>query len=547
MGFINKKNIQFEHILHSIQDWLGRFGDNTASNPSSVVGQIIQAVSAVGHNLIAYVEDALTEQNKHTATRRKSIYGLASLTGYQPSTGTAARCMVRLYNKPHNKTTTSVYLSNGTAVVSSSGVMYTLELDSTATAVSTGDMVADQLFHLIQGKYETQRFASSGQAFFTTNIRHLGFLDQDTIEVKVNGELWKKVASLYDLAQGERGYYVRTSITDGVDVVFGNGFHGAIPPEGQSVEVKYLLHDGESGNITDPQETFLFRNLLMDDNGDEVDGNLLFEMRLASGSSVTGGTDAELESQVREMIGYNSRSLVLVSPENFDLFLSRFSFVGYNRTWSDPGSLVIRSLIMRSFKGKPYFDLTEKDLLLTEMQKDLIQGLIYNGGKLLAGATYQIEEPEIWKYCAYIYLKGKGSVDRDGVNKKIRVTLANFFSNITDDRYVPKSDITKAIQEACPEVDGVSVYFLSEKNEEAIRNGEYEDSELLWHERTGTYRVARHTVKVYAGENPLRGLDEHGNIFLSSPTSFPVLIGGWRWRNKSGQEITTQPINIVWE
>ena len=105
------------------------------------------------------------------------------------------------------------------------------------------------------------------------------------------------------------------------------------------------------------------------------------------------------------MIGYNSRSLVLVSPENFDLFLSRFSFVGYNRTWSDPGSLVIRSLVMRSFKGKPYFDLTEKDLLLTEMQKDLIQGLIYNGGKLLAGATYQIEEPEIWKYCAYIYLK----------------------------------------------------------------------------------------------------------------------------------------------
>ena len=102
-----------------------------------------------------------------------------------------------------------------------------------------------------------------------------GFLDQDTIEVKVNGELWKKVASLYDLAQGEKGYYVRTSITDGVDVVFGNGFHGAIPYEGQAVEVKYLLHDGESGNISDARETFLFRNLLMDDNGDEVDGNLL--------------------------------------------------------------------------------------------------------------------------------------------------------------------------------------------------------------------------------------------------------------------------------
>ena len=294
---------------------------------------------------------------------------------------------------------------------------------------------------------------------------------------------------------------------------------------GQAVEVKYLLHDGESGNISDARETFLFRNLLMDDNGDEVDGNLLFELRLASGNSVTGGTDAELESQVREMIGYNSRSLVLVSPENFDLFLSRFSFVGYNRTWSDPGSLVIRSLVMRSFKGKPYFDLTEKDLLLTEMQKDLIQGLIYNGGKLLAGATYQIEEPEIWKYCAYIYLKGKGSVDRDGVNKKIRVTLANFFSNITDDRYVPKSDITKAIQEACPEVDGVSVYFLSEKNEEAIRNGEYEDRELLWQERTGTYRVARHTVKVYAGREPLTRSGRAWEYLPLFPDLFPGAYG----------------------
>ena len=548
--FIHNKNIQFDHILESIQQWLGRFGDRTSSNPSTVVGQIIQAVSAVISNLFIYIEDSLTEQNKYTAKRKKSIYGLAALSGYEPHLGSAARSTIRLYNKPHNSPTTNIYIPNETVISSSTGQLYTILLDTTATSVGTGEHVADTHFNIIQGRYETQRFASEGEPHFSVNIKYMGYIDIDFLSVTVNGVKWHRVSSLYDLDFMEEGFYIRTNIVDGVDVVFGNGTHGAIPTRESSIEVRYILHDGESGNISNPNEKFLFYNLLLDDAGDEVDGNLLFDLVADSGSQAAG-TDAESEIQVREMIGYNSRSLVLAEPSNFNLFLNRFSFVGYNKTWSDPGSMVIRSLVMKNFQSlldrKSYYELVESDFILSDQQKESIINTIYNSGRLLAGSTYQLEDIELWKYCVYIYIKPSRQVDKKVVEKKIRDLLAELFTNIGDDKFVPKSDLTKIIQDGCPEVDGVNIYFLSQRNEDAIRNGEYVSTEHLWDNRTGTYRIAKHTTKVYAGENPSLGLDAHGNIVVDNNRAFPILSGGWRWRNNKGQEITTQPVNIVWE
>ena len=39
---------------------------------------------------MVYIEDAFTEQNIETATRKKSIYSLAKISGYEPYYGSAA-------------------------------------------------------------------------------------------------------------------------------------------------------------------------------------------------------------------------------------------------------------------------------------------------------------------------------------------------------------------------------------------------------------------------------------------------------------------------
>jgi len=53
---------------------------------------------------------------------------------------------------------------------------------------------------------------------------------------------------------------------------------------------------------------------------------------------------------------------------------------------------------------------------------------------------------------------------------------------------------------------------------------------------------------LYDGENPGLGLDAHGNIKLSSDHEFPVLMGGWDWLNKEGDEVpVNDPLNIIFE
>jgi hypothetical protein len=55
-------------------------------------------------------------------------------------------------------------------------------------------------------------------------------------------------------------------------------------------------------------------------------------------------------------------------------------------------------------------------------------------------------------------------------------------------------------------------------------------------------------VKIYPGENPNIGLDNHGNIYLKSDSQFPVLMGGWDYKNSEGDLITiTDPLTIIFE
>ena len=49
-----------------------------------------------------YIEDSLVEQNKYTAQRKKSIYGLAALSGYKPSYGKASTVTLKMNFVPYN-------------------------------------------------------------------------------------------------------------------------------------------------------------------------------------------------------------------------------------------------------------------------------------------------------------------------------------------------------------------------------------------------------------------------------------------------------------
>jgi hypothetical protein len=293
--------------------------------------------------------------------------------------------------------------------------------------------------------------------------------------------------------------------------------------------------------------------MLNDTNGDSVDGNALFNITFADNDPITSGTSSESMQHVREMIGLNSRSMVLASPENYKVMINRFGFCGYNRSWSDASSMSVNSLIIKNFNarmntGSDYFSLTEKDFILSNEQKESIYKYIENSGRQMALVKYNILDPHLIKYAMYIYIKLKSSkYDKELIKSQIRTLVGDFFSTVQSDIFIPKSDVIHLLKSKIEGIDGINIYMLSNKNEEAIQRGEYTDIVYELNE-LGQYVQKTENVKLYPGENPNLGFDIHGNILLKNDSQFPVLMGGWKYINNEGQEVQiVDPLVIMFE
>ena len=558
MKLFKLENIKFNALNSSIRDYLSKtlsgFGSNY--NNSTIFGQIVNVLSAVSQNILLYIEDALTEQNKFTAQRKKSVYGLAALSGYEPSLGKATGVDLVLSFVANNVSKFNAIINNHqTLVCNQNGLYYNIILPQEAIVLSLEKYNTERYLYAVQGKFESQSFISTGGKYYTQNIRYVGFLDTDYISVKVNDETWEKCDSVYDMKSDGKQFVVKVNYVNGIDIVFGNDVHGRALQNGDIIYVSYLVHDGEQGNLDVNKATnFIFDMPLMDISGEEVDGNAIFNVTFASQDAVSSGSNSESVNHVRQMIGINSRSLVLASPDNFKNFISKFSFCGYNRTWSEPGSLIINSLIIKNYKdqlndGKEYFNLTERDFYLSKPQKESIIKCSSETGGQLSGSTYKIFDPDLYKYAMYLYITLKNSTyDKEYIKNQIRVLVGDFFCNIENDKFIPKSDLIHYIKENVNGVDSADIYFLSEKNETAIQTKSYKKVTYSYNPATGVYNKKIEDIYLYDGENPNIGLDEHGNIKLENDEQFPVLMGGWDYLNKEGQEVkVVDPLIIIFQ
>ena len=540
------------YLSKTLTNYNENYGNNT------IFGQLINVLGSTVQNVLLYIEDGLTEQNKYTAQRKKSIYSLAQLGGYNPSLGKAASCMVKMTVQPNNLGAYSVIIPNKTKLICSyNGLNYSILLPQEAITFSVADDVSNKFLQVVEGTFETQTFMVKGGQLYTQAVLFNSDIDLDYLEIKVNNEVWERRESLYDMDPDAKQYVVKTSLNKGIDILFGNDQYGKSIGFNDKVSVTYLVHDGELGNIeTEEPIYFSFQDEIKDASGGAINGNELFVIKLADENAVSGGTYSETAAQVREMIGYNSRALVLADPKNYKVFLNRFSFVGYNRTWSDEGSLVVNSIILKNYKqilerGSDYFNLKMSDLFLSEAQKNSIKNCIANSGQQLAGVTYNIIEPEICKYAVYVYLKMKEvQYDRTSIEQAIRDKVGEFFSNVQNDMFIPKSDIISIIKSASDAIDGVDLYILGEKNEKAIIDKQYINKIHTFNISKGLYDVNEELVYVGEGENPGIGFDEYGNIYLDNNDQFPVLMGGWSFRSSGiGEEpqytTVTNPLNIV--
>ncbi len=543
---------EFEAAVKSaISRKLSDLGTNYGS--STVFGQLLSVLGSTTENTMSYIEDGLVEQNKYTAQRKRSVYALATQSGYVPSLGRAATANLSLSFKPNNSANLNIMIQNHTRVTCmQNGMQFNLVLPQENIIMNIEKDGSVKQLYAVEGKFETQKFTSKGGKLYSQLVRTTSDTDSSYLTVKVNGETWSEYDSIYDMDPDGKQYIVRPSQAKGFVVTFGNDAHGRALKEGDQLEITYLLHNGEQGNINPNAECLWhFPDPLYDISGEELNGNEVLYVTCDNVHGVTSGTYSETTEQVRAAIGTNSRSLVLADPRNYKNLINRFSFCGYSRTWSEEGSLIIHSIIMRNYKdlmkeGKDYFNLKEKDFILTDTQKQSVISTVDNSGQQLAGAVYNIFDPEICKYACYIYLKMKNvSYNESYVSEQVRNLIGEFFSNIKSDLFIPKSDIIHLLKSEIDSIDSVDLYFLSEKNETAIINRYYTKHTYLFNPGTGKYTIKTEKIAVEEGEDPGVGLDEHGNIWLDNNDQFPVLMGGWKYKNDDQEIDVIDPLAIV--
>lgn len=153
------------YLSKTLKEYNENYGNNT------IMGQLVNVLGSTVQNVLLYIEDSLTEQNKYTAQRKKSIYSLAQLGGYNPSLGKSASCIVRLTVQPNNYNAYSVVIPNKTKVICSyNGLKYNIILPQEAITVAIGSDTANKYMQVVEGTFETQTFISSGGQLYTQTV-----------------------------------------------------------------------------------------------------------------------------------------------------------------------------------------------------------------------------------------------------------------------------------------------------------------------------------------------------------------------------------------
>jgi hypothetical protein len=231
------------------------------------------------------------------------------------------------------------------------------------------------------------------------------------------------------------------------------------------------------------------------------------------------------------MVGTNSRSLVLASEENFNLFFKRFSFIGYTNCWSDANTMFINVICLTNIKNtikdiEDYYNISVNDMLLTNSQKLMITNTLENSQKSFAGLTLRFKDPVIRQFAFICYVKVDSVYNKDTAIQSIRTELANFFLELPNNTlFIAKSTLINLLVNNIDCIKAVELDIISKYGEDAYYNNKYIKYELNNINNSVQYKE---TLCIYEKDN-YPGLDGFGNISLNSKLEVPVLHGGFNY------------------
>lgn len=486
----------------------------TAASP---FGQLLIVVENLSQLIFYYIEDAITELNINEASRVSSIYSLATLAGHNPSRAIGATGQIRIIRKPSiNPPASKAILNNLFRITcENNGLVYAIELTQEDVRLALSGAETPAVFNIRQGQIESQTFTAKGLPFesYQLGAPNNYYIDNFAVNVYVNGEKWTKYESLLDIPRNAKGFIVKTGITNGLDIYFGNGSFGRIPTTGATIVVEYLNTDGSFGNVKvdDPRQVvFTFTDTAFSPLGEEIQMNDYFQ--IATVSPPNFGVDPEDPNLTRLIAPRASKNFALVNLDNYEILLQKMQMFSTIKVFLDQDSSgnILDSRMINLFlvpdvtqmfnNGSDYFNLPISNFKLTEFQKNELLKYVEKSGTKMISSDLKIVDPNITRYVLNVSVITYDDTANEIVKSDIADAIGNYFIKLRRQDRVPKSDLISVV-EAISGVDSVNINFLCEGNEvDKILNPA---SQLLI------------------------GLDDFNDIVIGLD-EFPVLRGGWK-------------------
>lgn len=563
LKFLNKLRVTATNIRNDARTFIGRaYGRaNTLFTEASPYAQIISVLSEIGELLMFYIEDSVVEQNIYTAQQPESIYGLARLTGHDVTRGYASFGELKLRWKPgadFSKIAGSTLIISGQAQFSidTNGLTYTLLSDKDSFKIDKS-YNGTLTIPFVQGTFESQTVTSNGNKMQSFNVKSKGLTDHDRVNVTVNGEAWTKHISLYDMNANERAYMVKTAISNGLDVYFGNNNFGLVPPTGSRIEIEYLKHDGTKGNLADGSGiTIKWLSEGTDSTGEFIKLDDFLDITVSVAPKM--GADAESTRFTKILTPMASKSYVLATPDNYEYFLSRygiFSYIdAYNSTadeYLDDDNVIyifaVPDVKRKLNAGQDYFSIPLEEMFFAQSEYDAMSKVLQDSGQMMVTTEVSFVKPKVRKYSLDINIRYFEGFTKEEIYNEVRAKVSEYLLNVTRRDKLPKSDIVY-ILEAIDGIDAVNVRFISETEETARRLGYYESitttvapQEPVLLESIGNgkqkyifFKKIETATKVLVTPSTqipydIQGLDEWGDIIMEHD-EVAVFRGGWQDR-----------------
>jgi hypothetical protein len=495
---------------------------------ASAWGQILFVLQNLSQLILFFIEDSITELNIQSATRESSVYGLAALTGHNASRSTAARGQVKITWNGTDSTSvggSAILIPKYANVVFAGGsTKYVLNTKQDYTRINLNNS-SYVTCEIMEGSIRTSTFTGNGRILQSYNVadRVTSAIDNFEVKVFVDSEEWKIYDSLYDIPYNYKGCLVKTGISNGIDVIFGNDNFGKTPDLGSTIRVQYLETVGSNGNINsvDPNQiTFEFNDDATDAFGNNVSLNEFLKISCITAPQL--GTNKESTELTRILAPKTSRSYVLANAENYITFFEKFgtfsiieAFSTFDDKYLDDDNIIYVLLvpdINKTLKtNETYFDIKETSFVLTDSEKTRLLQVVEDSGQKIVTTEVKIIDPTISRYVVNVLISIFEGYDPDTVKGQIVDSLSSYFLSIRRRDRIPRSDLI-AIIESISGVDSVTVFFISEKNE-----------------------IYAKSVETLPDTDPKKsivlGLDEFGDIIFDKDEI--VIIGGG-WSDRSG-------------